>query len=169
MKVVNIHKRNIQQPIQAIGKLLTTLATKDDRILATNKWPAMRLDNGLQVGSKGGHGPIKYFVTQYQPEKSVTFQFDMTGFNGYHQFELTELNNTTTELSHVIDMETKGFATIKWLFAIRCLHDAYIEDAFDNVENNFIEYKKNSHWSLWVRILRKIMKPKKTIRNSSFR
>ncbi|MBX3255398.1 MAG: hypothetical protein KF862_14750 [Chitinophagaceae bacterium] len=161
MKVINIHKRTIQQPSSKIGELLNTLATDNDMMLATNKWSPMRLDRGLQVGSKGGHGPIKYFVTDYQPQKSVTFQFDLKGFYGFHKFELTKLDTDRTELSHIIDMTTKGSATIKWALAVRWLHDAYIEDAFDKVENHYTTDKKVSEWSLWVKILRKVMKPKK--------
>jgi hypothetical protein len=161
MKVLNLHKRIINQPISKIGELLNTLATDNDMMLATNKWPAMRLDKGLQVGSKGGHGPIKYYVTDYEAQKSVTFQFDLSGINGFHKFELTKLDTEKTELSHIIDMTTSGFATIKWALAIRWLHDAYIEDAFDKVENHFTTKKMASEWSLWVKILRKIMKPKR--------
>lgn len=83
MKVINIHKRTLNQPPSKIGELLNTLSSENDKILATNKWPAMRLDNGLQIGSRGGHGQIKYFVTTYQPQQSICFQFDMKGFNGY--------------------------------------------------------------------------------------
>lgn len=161
MKVINIHTRVLNQPISKIGKLLNTLATDHDMMLATNKWSPMKLDKGLQVGSKSGHGPIKYFVTEYQPEKSITFQFDLTGFNGYHRFDIVELGPNKTELTHIIDMTTIGSATLKWGLAIRWLHDAYIEDAFDKVENHFTKDKKNSKWSLWVKILRKVMKPKK--------
>jgi hypothetical protein len=161
MKVINIHKREIQQPKTEIGKLLNTLATDNDMMLATDKWPSMKLDKGLQVGSKGGHGPIKYFVTNYQPENSITFQFNLAGFNGFHRFDIKELETNKTELSHVIDMTTTGSATLKWVLAIRWLHDAYIEDAFDKVENYFTKDKKSSEWNLWVRILRKIMKPKR--------
>lgn len=161
MKVINIHTRVLNQPISKIGKLLNTLATDRDMMLATHKWSPMKLDKGLQVGSKGGHGPIKYFVTEYQPERSITFQFDLTGFNGYHRFDIVELEPNKTELTHIIDMTTTGSATLKWGLAIRWLHDAYIEDAFDKVENHFTKDKKNSKWSLWVKILRKVIKPKK--------
>ena len=160
MKIINIHKREIQQPKSELAKLFNTLATDNDMMLATHKWSPMKLDKGLQVGSKGGHGPIKYFVTEYQPEKSITFQFDLTGFNGFHRFDITELESNKTELSHIIDMTTTGSASLKWALAIRWLHDAYIEDAFDKVENHFTKDKKMSKWNLWVRILRKVMRPK---------
>lgn len=161
MNIINIHKRILSQPISKVGTLLNTLTTKNDRILATDKWSPMKLDQGLKIGSKGGHGPIKYFVIDYQPEKSITFQFDMKGFNGFHRFEIEELDTNQTEISHCIHMKTTGSATLKWILAIRWLHDAYIEDAFDKVENHFSRHKKNSTWSLWVKILRKIMKPKR--------
>ena len=161
MKVTNFHKREITQPKSEIAKLFKTLATENDMMLATDKWSPMKLDKGLQVGSKGGHGPIKYFVTDYQQDKSITFQFDLTGFNGFHKFELRELETDKTELSHIIDMTTSGSATLKWALAIRWLHDAYIEDAFDKVENHFTKDKKSSEWSWWVKTLRKVMKPKK--------
>lgn len=161
MKIVNIHKRIIDQPKAEIVKLFNTLATENDMMLATDKWSPMKLDKGVKVGSKGGHGPIKYFVTAYQPEKSITFQFDLTGFNGFHRFDITELENKKTELSHIIDMTTTGSATLKWALAIRWLHDAYIEDAFDKVENRFSKDKKRSKWNLWVKTLRIIMKPKR--------
>ncbi len=165
MKILNIHKRVIQQPKIKLVNLFNTLATDNDMMLATDKWSPMKLDKGLQVGSKGGHGPIKYFVKEYEPDNSITFQFDLIGFDGFHKFELSELGNDKTELSHTIDMTTSGSATLKWTLAIRWLHDAYIEDAFDKVENHFSAAQKNNEWSWWVKTLRKIMKPKKTKRS----
>ena len=163
MRVINIHKRVIQQPEIELAQLFNTLSSDNDRMLATDKWPRMKLDKGLQVGSKGGHGPIKYFLTEYQPEKSITFQFDLAGFNGFHRFTLTELAPNKTEFSHVINMITTGSATFKWGIAIRWLHDAFIEDAFDNVENHFIKDKKSGKWNLWVKTLRRVMKPKQKL------
>ncbi|MBL7887858.1 MAG: hypothetical protein JNJ52_14010 [Flavobacterium sp.] len=161
MKIINIHKREIDQPKEEIVKLFKTLASENDLMLATNKWSPMKLDNGLQIGSKGGHGPIKYHIVEYNPEESVIFKFDLKGFDGTHKFNIQEINQNKTELSHIIDMKTSGVSTIKWFFAIRWLHDAYIEDAFDKVENHFSTTKKRSEWSIWVKLLRKIMKPKK--------
>jgi hypothetical protein len=159
MKVLNIHKRVINQPKTELVKLLKTLATDNDMMLATDKWSPMKLDHGLQVGSKGGHGPIKYSVVEYDPKDAITFQFDMKGFNGVHRFSLKEVRLDVTELSHIIDMTTRGLATLKWTLVVRWLHDAYIEDAFDKVENHFTDKKKRSNWSLWVRLLRRFMKP----------
>ena len=161
MKVIKIHKRHISQPKSELANLLKTLATDNDMMLATDKWSPMKLDKGLQVGSKGGHGPIKYFVTDYQQDNSITFHFDLKGFDGFHKFEIAETEANKTQLTHIIDLSTSGSATLKWALAIRWLHDAYIEDAFDKVENHFTIEKKKSEWTMWVKILRKIMKPKK--------
>ncbi len=65
MKVINIHKRIINQPKAKIAELLKTLSSKNDMLLATDRWSPMILDNGLHVGSKGGHGPIKYTVKRF--------------------------------------------------------------------------------------------------------
>ena len=161
MKVTNVHKRQISQPKTELAKLFKTLASDNDMMLAIDKWSPMKLDKGLQVGSKGGHGPIKYFITDYQPDNSITFQFDLEGFDGFHKFEIVETELNKTQLTHIIDLTTSGSATLKWALAIRFLHDAYIEDAFDKVENHFTIEKKKSEWTLWVKVLRKIMKPKK--------
>ena len=167
MKVINIHQRVIKQPIAEIALLFSTLSSEDDRIMPTNSWPPMKLDNGLQIGSKGGHGPIKYQVIQSVPNQKIQFKFlKPEGFNGFHQFEIIPIDHDTSEIKHTIDMQTSPIASIKWLFAIRWLHDALIEDGFDKVENYFLlENKfKRSEWNFWVKFLRKVMKPKK-IRN----
>lgn len=160
MKVINIHTRTILQPKAELEKLFATLASDDDKMLATHKWPPMKLDKGLAVGSKGGHGPIRYHVTEFEAGNRIRFQFDLPGFNGFHEFLLKATSPQSTELRHEIRMETSGKATPQWFLAIRWLHDAFIEDAFDKVENHFSNTKKRTEWSSWVRLLRKIMKPK---------
>lgn len=158
MKVLNIHKRMISQPPSVMAELLQTLASRHDRMLATDKWPGMRLDKGLQPGSKGGHGPIRYHVIDYHADASITFRFDMPGFDGTHRFQFEPADAGATELTHIIDMETSGMATLKWALAIRWLHDAYIEDAFDKVENQFTDKPRTSKWTIWVKVLRFILR-----------
>jgi len=161
MKVLNIHTRELNQPKTKIEKLFTTLATENDMMLANDKWSPMILDNGIAVGSKGGHGPIGYSVTEFKEGDLVVFQFSKPkGFVGTHRFEIKELNANRTELKHVIDMKIKGMALLSWPLAIRWLHDAFIEDAFDNVENHFSKEKKRSEWSVWVKFLRRLLKPR---------
>jgi hypothetical protein len=162
MKVLNVHTRTIHQPIEKIAELLKTLATKNDLMLATDMWPPMILDHGLQVGSKGGHGPIRYFVQEYKPDQLIQFTFTKPkGFNGFHKFEMRKLDNNSTELRHTIDMNITGSCILKWAVAIRWLHDAFIEDAFNKVENLSAAEKKKSQWSVWVKLLRILLKPRR--------
>lgn len=162
MKVLNIHKRTINRSKNEVLDLFNTLSKKDDRIWPLEKWPAIKFKNGLRINSEGGHGPIRYKVVNYDPTGHVEFKFQKpSGFNGTHKFEITDLNNNKTEINHTIKMKTTGFGTLSWIFAIRWLHDALLEDAFDKIENQLCNEEKKSEWTPWVRILRRIMKSKK--------
>lgn len=159
MKVLNIHERIINQPKDAVAKLLTTLATKEDKIWPQEKWPAMRFKKGLVEGAKGGHGPIGYFVKKIVPDESIVFQFtNPTGLVGIHKFEMKEIGEHQTEIKHTIDVQTNWVGTLQWNTFIRLLHDALIEDAFDKLENHFSTHKKETPWNWRVKFLRMILK-----------
>ncbi len=159
MKVVNIHSRTIHQPIEKVGALLSTLASKQDRIWPSEKWPAMKFKAGLVLHAKGGHGPIRYTITKYIPNKSIEFTFSPPkGFYGTHSFEFTEKTATATEVKHTIDMYTKGTGTLTWLLAVRWLHDALLEDALDKIENQFSPDQKTTKMNWYVRMLRWVAK-----------
>lgn len=161
MKVLNIHTRIIDQPKAAVSRLLETLASEKDMVWPTEYWPAMRFLEGLKLHAKGGHGPIRYTVEDYNSGEVIQFQFtNPHGFHGYHKLEISELSDTQTQLKHTINMHAMGSGIWNWIFAIRHLHDALIEDAFDKVENHFSAEKKRSKWNLWVRILRSLLKAK---------
>jgi len=167
MRVLNIHKRIINQPKAKISELLGTLATKNDKMMPTDQWPAMKLNEGLKVGSKGGHGPIRYTINKYKPGELIQFEFTKPkGVNGVHRFEIVELENDKTEIKHTIEMNATGIGILTWTLAIRWIHDALTEDAFDKVENHFLTEKKKTEWSIWVKVLRNILKPRKKAHNS---
>lgn len=156
MRILNIHQRTLNQPKSKVTELLKTLSTKNDRIWPKEKWPEMKFKNGIQVGAKGGHGPIRYSVEKYNPNEIIQFRFSKpNGFNGIHKFEIKELDKEKTEIKHTIDMNTTGKGTLIWTFAIRSLHNALIEDGFDKLENNFSENQKSTPWNMWVKFLRK--------------
>tara|TARA_B100001059_G_C17615062_1_gene466584 strand:+ start:151 stop:642 length:492 start_codon:yes stop_codon:yes gene_type:complete len=156
MRVLNIHKRIINQPLHKLEKLLKTLATENDMVWPREQWPAMKFKQGLKVGAKGGHGPIRYFVEKNKPNEIFQFRFlKPHGFNGIHKFEMNELTNEKTEIKHTVDMDTVGKGTLIWFLAIRSLHIALIEDVFDKLENNFSETNKSTAWSFWVKFIRK--------------
>jgi hypothetical protein len=162
LKVLNIHKRIINLPKSKVSKLLETLSTENDKIWPNEKWPAMRFKNGIKIDAQGGHGPIRYCVEKYNPCEIIQFRFSKpNGFNGIHKFEIKELNNKQTEITHTIDMNTKGKGTLIWFFAIRPLHNALIEDGFDKLENNFSKVNKKTQWNIRVKIIRRQLAKKK--------
>ena len=159
MKVRNIHSRVISQPKANLKELFYTLASEEDRIWPVQKWPRMKFKEGLMEGAVGGHGPISYTIQQYIPGEFIRFNFlRPEGFDGFHQLELIELAPDQTEIKHSIEMNARGVGILSWSLGIRWLHDALIEDAFDQVENQFSEQKKTTEWNWWVKFLRYVLK-----------
>ncbi len=156
MKVLNIHKRKLNCPKSTVTELLKTLSTESDKIWPKENWPEMKFKDGIQVGAEGGHGPIRYSVEKYNPNKIIQFRFSKPiGFKGIHKFEIKERSNEKTEIKHTIDMVTAGKGTLIWILVIRSLHNALIEDGFDKLENNFSKKVKLTKWNYWVRFIRK--------------
>jgi hypothetical protein len=165
MRVVNIHKRQLFQEINEVANLFDTLATDNDAIWPYENWPAIRFKDGLKVGSKGGHGIIRYKIIDFKKGERIIFEFtDPKGFSGTHQLFLKALSEKETEIIHEIRMQTTTLrATVLWVFVIRWLHDALIEEAFDKIENQFSEVKSVSQYNFWVNFLRNKYKKKKLL------
>ncbi len=68
------------------------------------------------------------------------------------------MENGKTELKHTIDISVVGKGLFAWNLAIRTLHNALLEDALDKVENQFLTEKRKTEWTIWVKILKKILK-----------
>lgn len=159
MHIVNVHKRVFDSSKNKIVDLLNTLSSDDDEVWPKEKWPRMKLDNGLTPGSKGGHGPISYFVESHDPGKQIVFRFtNPKGFEGVHKFDIEALGTDKTECVHTIDMEIKGIAVIKWFSVIKWLHDALIEDGLDKMHYKITNETKTTKWNLWVKMLRRFLR-----------
>jgi len=155
MRVINSHKRIITQPIDKVSELFKTLATTNDEIWPSKNWPEIRFNEGLKNGSRGGHGRIRYTVIAFEAGKYIKFKFTKPdGFDGIHEFSIKVISENTSEIHHNIKMNTSFKATFLWVFVIRWLHDALIEEAFDNVQNYFSEENKSTKYNFWVRFLR---------------
>lgn len=136
MRVTNIHTRTIRASRADIWKLMETLSTDNDKVVATHKWPKVVLDKGLTLGSRGGHGPIGYTIQDFKPPELIQFNFTKPlGFHGFHKFEIREIEDNKTEIKHTLEMNASVKAYILWIVGIRWLHDAFMEDAFDKVES----------------------------------
>jgi len=158
MHIVNIHRRIFDLSQEQMGDLIHSLATPNDEIWPNEKWPKMKLDNGLSPGSKGGHGPIKYYVESIIPNTQVVFRFTgPKGFEGIHKFDIKHIQENKTELIHTLDMEANGNAYFLWFFGIKWLHNALIEDGLDKIHNKVTGELKVTKWNYWVRILRNVL------------
>ncbi|HEX4721710.1 MAG TPA: hypothetical protein VH333_04295, partial [Pseudonocardiaceae bacterium] len=71
----NVHQREYPVLPHQLGALLDTVGRPHDR-LWPGHWPAVEFDRPLAVGACGGHGPIRYTVTDYQPGQRVECRFD---------------------------------------------------------------------------------------------
>lgn len=154
--VYNTHQREVAAPASEVGPLIDSLASKNDRLWPRNEWPAMRLNGPLGVGAAGGHGPVCYFVTAYEPGSQIEFQFTgPSGFNGQHSFTVIGLADNSTLLRHELLMSPSGMAKLTWPLFFQPLHDALIEESLDRAENEFSSSPGAAHRrSLWTKILR---------------
>ena len=154
--VYNTHQREIAAPIGEVGLLIDSLASKNDRLWPRNEWPAMRLNGPLSLGAAGGHGPVRYFVTAYQPGRRIEFQFTgPSGFNGHHSFTATGLTENSTLLRHELSLSPRGTARLTWPLFFRPMHDALIEESLDRAEKECSFSPGDAHRrSRWTRILR---------------
>ncbi|MHA7303901.1 SRPBCC family protein [Arthrobacter sp. TMN-49] len=154
--VYNTHQRETAAPASEVGLLIDSLASKNDRLWPRHEWPAMRFDGPLNIGAAGGHGPVRYFVTAYEPGRRIEFQFTgPSGFNGHHSFTAISLAGNTTMLRHELSMVPSGTAKLTWPLFFRPMHDALIEESLDRAENDYSSSPNSAHRrSLWTKILR---------------
>jgi hypothetical protein len=158
MKIFNRHDRIIPAEQDAVGSVLNSLSGPEDALWPRELWPPMVLDSALNVGAAGGHGPVRYRVSEYVPGRRATFQFDraglMSGVDGRHYFEVIPRRGHVV-IRHDLEGDCDLGMWLKWTFLVKPLHNTVIEDAFDKVESRFSgRVVKRSHWGLWVRFLR---------------
>jgi hypothetical protein len=158
MKTINIHEREFEVSHKQVGMLVDSLASDDDRLWPIHTWPRMQFDRPLGIGAEGGHGPIGYFVEEYNPGKSIKFRFtNPKGFNGYHVFEIVKSTKHSVLLRHTVEMTLHGTAFVTWPTIFRPLHDALLEDALATAEASLGMIPQMKAWSPWVKLLRWVM------------
>src|SRR4051794_6828518 len=83
----NVHERHFPVPAAKAAPLIDKVGSPDDVLWPDDAWPKMRLDRPLGVGAAGGHGPIRYSVTAYEPGRSIEFTFaPVMKVRGTHTF-----------------------------------------------------------------------------------
>ena len=154
---VNLHERRFPVSADRVGELIDSVADRDG-VWPSDRWPAMRLDDGVQVGSAGGHGPIRYTVDEYVPHRRVRFRISAPrGLDGWHELAVVPAGQGC-DLRHTLAVEPKGLARVTWPLAIRPLHDALIEDAFDEAATSLGLDRSDTRWSRWVCWLRRALR-----------
>lgn len=155
----NVHERTIAAPAAELGAMLDRLGGPEDPLWPSPAWTPMVLDRPLQVGAKGGHGPIRYRVTAHEPGRRVAFTFHpATGLLGTHTFTLTPLGADRCRLRHEITGTTRGAMRLLFPVAVEALHDALLEDLLDNAERAATGHvRRPAHWSPWIRVLHRLI------------
>jgi hypothetical protein len=152
------HERVIQATAEAVGGLIDSLSSRDDKLWPWENWPAQRFNGPLAVGARGGHGPIRYTVQDYQPGRLVRYHFaPPPGFSGWHGFEVRE-HERGAVLQHVVHGQAGLRGWLRWQLVLRPLHDALIENALDKAETLAQDTPRQPRtWPLYVRLLRRLL------------
>lgn len=87
MQMKNVQRRVIPAPPQAVSVHVERIAERTNTVWPSHAWPPLLLDHGLTPGSAGGHGPIKYSVTEHESGDRIRFGFKPgAGLDGWHEF-----------------------------------------------------------------------------------
>lgn len=156
--VHNVHERLVQAPVEEVGPLLDRLGGPDDVLWPSPAWSPMVLDRPMAVGAAGGHDSFRYRVTRYEPGRLVEFTADPgQGLSGRHTFTAEPAGPASTRVRHVLDARSTGAMRLGWPLVVRWLHDAHLEDLFDNAERAVGgEPERPASWSPWVRVLMRL-------------
>ncbi|GAA2658600.1 hypothetical protein GCM10010400_15650 [Streptomyces aculeolatus] len=129
----NIHERILDAPAAAVGALIDRLSAPDDPVFPSPAWAPMAFDRPLQTGAVGGHGPVHYAVTAYEPGRRVRFGFTPPG-DGFHEIAVEPLDDGRCRLRHVLESRMGPADRLMWVLAIRWVHGTVVEELFDNAE-----------------------------------
>lgn len=153
--IKNVHTRDLGVPA---GQFVERMPE-----LWPPAWGKQEFDRPLGVGADGGHGPIRYHCTDYTPGESITFAF--SDGEGTHT-----LSASGTVVCHELIGHFSFANRVRWALVIRWLHDACLEDLFDNFERAAgREPATPARWSLWVRLVRRTFRlnSRQPVRTSS--
>lgn len=158
----NVHLRVVPADPARVGQLLEQIAEPGNPVWPGESWPPLRLDNGLAVGSSGGHGPIRYHVVEHRPGRRVEFRLDPTiGIAGTHAFDVLDgpRPGTSTVRHTIRAVPTTWRGRLLWMVAIRAFHDAVLEDMLDRFATAADHPPaRPARWSPWVRLLRRVVR-----------
>jgi len=150
--VRNVHEREIGAPLERLAPLLDRLGGPDDELWPAPAWWPMSLDRPLGVGADGGHGGVRYHVSEHDPGRRVRFELRPGGgLAGYHELSLEPLGPTRTRIRHEAVCRFGGAMRVLGPAVLLPLHDAVLEDLLDNAERvGTGTVRSPARWSAWV-------------------
>lgn len=154
--LTNIHEREVRACPAEVWEAMSTLSSPQDRVWPRDRWPRLRLSDGLRPGSDGGHGPIRYGVTRVEEGSALTFALDPAGgMSGWHGFTLAP-TDAGTRVTHTLAIESPSATVIT---VVVPLHDALLEDLLDQLAAA-VEHREltRSPHSLGVRARRALVR-----------
>ena len=156
----NVHERTIDSLASVLGPLLDELGGVKDRLWSSALWVPMVLDRPLSVGADGGHGSIRYQVTEYKPGRRVRFRFHRsTGIIGVHELSIEPLGDDHCRLRHVLLGRPRGVMQVLFPLVVGPIHNAVIEDLFDNAERESTgRVARPASHTPWVRLCTRLLK-----------
>lgn len=160
--VHNVHERRLPVPAERVGPLLDRLGGPDDELWPAPAWSPMVLDGPVAPGASGGHGGIRYRVTDHQPGRSVTVTFEPgQGLHGTHTISVRPDGPSASLLRHETVGRMTGAMRLLWPLAVRWAHDALLEDFLDRAEAVLgTGPARPARWSPWVRLLQRLETPR---------
>ncbi len=158
MRIRSVHERALPAAPAAVGALLDSVGGPADRLWPSDAWPRLRLEAPVAAGARGGHGPVRYRVTERRPGERVAFAFEpermSRGLRGGHRFEVRPWGRGAL-LRHVLEADAGPVAWLRWTLVLRPLHDALLEDALERAERDVSgRVVVARSWSRRVRFLR---------------
>ncbi|HWG99592.1 MAG TPA: SRPBCC family protein [Pilimelia sp.] len=155
----NVRHRLIAAPAAQVWSVVSGLAGPDDAVWPAADWPRLVMDRGLAVGSRGGHGPIRYRCVRHEPGRLLRFDFaPTTGLHGHHTLTVAAVGPDHCRLAVVVDARLHDRMRILWPTMVRWLHEALMEDLFDNIERAATGglHGAPAQWTRWVRLVRRL-------------
>jgi hypothetical protein len=156
--VLNQHERTFACDVDRLAPLIEGLASDDDRLWPHGPWPPMFFDRPLGVGASGGHGLMRYAVSDYEKGSRIRFRYLWPRkFDGFHEFAVHRDPAGRAVLRHTVAMTPRGLSRLLWWSYVRPLHDACIEDSLDRAELAVGGAVADpARWSIYVRLLHKV-------------
>jgi hypothetical protein len=152
MVMRNVVRRVILADVDTVGAELDRI----ERHWPAPPWPVLHLDRGLTAGSPGRHGPIRYHVESYQPGRRTRWVFTPdVGLTGYNEISVIEGGPEWTVITDELAGRLRGRMVLVWPLGLRWLHEALINDLFDNLERAATgRVRHPSRHTVWVRTMR---------------